>query len=75
MEGHSITRDELVRRFGYHPPVQPGKKEAHEQVRTVCLEAADALVLLTGGPTPEQTLAIRKLEEAMFWANAALARP
>lgn len=75
MEGHHITRDELARRFGYHPPVEPGKKEQHEEVRRVLREAADQLVTLTGGPTPEQTLAIRKLEEAMFWANAAIARP
>lgn len=75
MEGHRISSDELARRFGYHPPVEPGKKERHEEVRDVLRQAADKIVELTGAPTPEQTLAIRKMEEAMFWANAAIARP
>lgn len=70
-----ITRDELARRFGYHPPVEPGKKERHEEVRDVLLEAADKIVELTGPPTREQSLAITALEKAMFWANAAVARP
>jgi hypothetical protein len=75
MEGHAITRGELERRFGYHPPVEPGKKERHEEVREVLLDAADRIVELTGGSTREQSLAITHLEEAMFWANAAVARP
>ena len=75
MEGHHITRGELERRFNYHPPVEEGKTERHERVREILLEAANELVDLTGGPTPEQTLMVRKLEEAMFWGNAAIARP
>ena len=70
-----LSHGELARRFGYHPPVQPGKKERHEEVREVLLEAADKIVELTGGPTREQSLAITSMEEAMFWANAAIARP
>jgi hypothetical protein len=70
-----LTRDELARRFGYHPPVEPGKKEQHEAVRDVLLDAADEIVKLTGPPSRDQSLAITKLEEAMFWANAAIARP
>lgn len=69
-----ITRDQLEHRFGYHPPQNEGTKLAHEQVRDVCLEAADKVVELTGPPTREQSLAITKFEEAMFWANAAIAR-
>lgn len=70
-----ITRDELDRRFQYHPPVEPGKKEAHEEVRSIMLEAADKVIELTGPPSREQSTAITKIEEAMFWANAAIARP
>jgi len=40
----------------------------------VCRNAAEELVDLTGPSTREQSLAITHLEEAMFWANAALAR-
>jgi hypothetical protein len=70
-----ITQDELKRRFAYHPPQDDAKREAHEAVRDTCREAANHIIELTGPPCPEQTLAIRKMEEAMFWANAALARP
>jgi hypothetical protein len=69
-----ITSDELKRRFNYHPADTEDKAERHEQVRGVCLDAADQLVTLTGPPTREQSLAITALEEAMFWANAAIAR-
>ena len=48
--------------------------ERHQRVRTVLFSAADEIVELTGPPSREQSLAITKLEEAMFWANAAIAR-
>jgi hypothetical protein len=63
-----------MRRFNYHQPNTQGKIERHQRVRESCLTAASEIVEVTGGPTPEQSLAIRKLEEAMFWANAAIAR-
>jgi hypothetical protein len=74
MEGHTITRGELEHRFQFHPADSNNRKEAHQAVRDALLEAADKIVEVTGGPTPEQSLAIRKLEEGMFWANAAIAR-
>lgn len=69
-----VTHDELANRFAYHPPNTEEKKHKHENVRATLLEAADEIVELTGAPTREQSLAITKLEEAMFWANAAIAR-
>lgn len=69
-----ITTDELKHRFQFHPADSNNKKEAHETVRTVLLEAADKIVELTGAASREQSTAITKLEEAMFWANAAIAR-
>lgn len=69
-----LTRDELAHRFQFHPADSQNKKDAHEQVRTVLLEAADKIVELTGPESREQSTAITKLEEAMFWANAAIAR-
>jgi hypothetical protein len=69
-----ITNDELARRFNYHQPNSPDKVERHSRVRAACLIAAEELVVVTGPPTREQALAITKLEEAMFWANAAIAR-
>lgn len=70
-----LTHDELANRFAYHPADTEEKQKAHENVRSVLLEAADEIVELTGPPTREQSTAITKLEEAMFWANAAIARP
>ena len=69
-----ISTDELERRFNYHAPNTPGKVERHQRVRTVLFSAADEIVELTGPPSREQSTAITKLEEAMFWANAAIAR-
>lgn len=69
-----LTHDQLEHRFAHHPPDTQEKKDRHEAVRDTLLEAADGLVVLTGAPTREQSLAITKLEEAMFWANAAIAR-
>lgn len=74
MEGHTISRGELEHRFQFHPADSDNKKEAHQKVRDELLEAADACVLISGAPSPEQSLGVRKLEEAMFWFNAALAR-
>jgi hypothetical protein len=69
-----ITDDELARRFDHHPPNTDDKVRRHEQVRSTCLSAAKVVIELTGPPTREQSLAITKFEEAMFWANAAIAR-
>jgi hypothetical protein len=74
MEGHTISHDELAHRFQFHPADSDNKKEAHQAVRDCLLQAADEIVTLTGAASREQSTAITKLEEAMFWANAALAR-
>lgn len=74
MEGEHLTIARLGHRFNYHQPNTEAKIERHQRVRRACLEAADELVEATGPPTREQSLAIGKLEEAMFWANAAIAR-
>jgi hypothetical protein len=70
-----VTRDELERRFAHHPPQDDDTVERHEQVRATLLDTADTLIALTGPPTREQSTMLTKLEEAMFWANAAVARP
>jgi hypothetical protein len=69
-----LTNDELARRFSFHPADTEEKRERHEQVRAICLGASEEIVDVTGAPCREQSLAITALEEAMFWANAAIAR-
>jgi hypothetical protein len=64
---------ELRNRFQYHPAVTDERKKDHEMVRSNLMEIAAWLnVMLPEGR--EKALAITKLEEAMFWANAAVAR-
>jgi hypothetical protein len=74
METMHLTHDQLAHRFQFHPADAQNTKDAHETVRNVCLDAADKIVEATGAMSREQSIAITKLEEAMFWANAAIAR-
>lgn len=69
-----LTSDELARRFNYHAPNTEKKVNRHAGVRAVLQNAAEEIIELTGPSTREQAVAITKLEEAMFWANAAIAR-
>lgn len=69
-----ITNDELGRRFNYHQPNTQEKVERHGRVRSACFDAAVEVIETTGPPSREQSLAVTHLEEAMFWANAAIAR-
>ena len=67
-----IDFDDLENRFNYHKPDEI-KVGQHELVRNECLKLARVIVVTTPEGR-EQSLAITKIEEAMFWANAALAR-
>ena len=63
--------DELANRFDYHPPADQETVDRHHQVR----EAYAANVLATALPDGrEKSLAMTKLEEAMMWGNAGIAR-
>ncbi|MGE9695928.1 DUF7681 family protein [Streptomyces sp. CH6] len=64
---------ELAHRFNYHPPQTPAVARAHAAVREQCTQLAGFL----GSTLPEgreKALAVTKLEEVLFWANAAIAR-
>lgn len=64
--------DDLANRFAYHAP-HGDRAGRHERVREMLHAVALSVVELT--PTSrEQSLAITHLEEAMMWANAAIAR-
>lgn len=68
-----MSTPDLYCRFAYHPPKDDAAVKAHGQVRYEVGDTARVLdELLPDGR--EKALAITKLEEAMMWANAAIAR-
>jgi hypothetical protein len=68
-----MEQKDLAGRFDYHKPKNEAKENAHETVRRILKVASYQINdLLVEGR--EKALAITKLEEAMFWANASLAR-
>lgn len=65
--------ENLEVRFKYHPPKTPEDVVKHEKIRDV-LHMAARYILDLVPEGREQSLAISKLEEAMFWSNAGIAR-
>lgn len=69
----AIDSVEVRNRFRYHKPSTEDVAMTHQAIRTVCDWVA--CELLEHCPeSRELSLALTKLEEAMFWANAAVAR-
>ena len=68
----SIEHDELAVRFTYHPP-SGDQPERYESLRAMAFVFAEKIVELTP-QSREQSLALTSLEEAVMWANAAIAR-
>lgn len=68
----SLTKEEIHDRMTYHAPSDLGVKR-HEQL-SVTLEAALTVIAGVCPEGREKSLAITKIEEAKFWASAAVAR-
>jgi hypothetical protein len=60
-------------RFTYHPPRDDEQAATYAEIRETFRKLAHWLVSKTPS-SREQSLAMTKLEEAVFWANAAVAR-
>lgn len=68
-----MTTADLQHRFDFHPATTDEKRNLHTSMRNACYTAA--CVIDEQAPDGrEKALAITKLEEAMMWANAAVAR-
>lgn len=69
-----MDQADLDNRFKFHPATEQSTQQRHASIREACLEAANVV----DGLVPEgreKSLAVTKLEEAMMWANAGIARP
>ncbi|TDZ91159.1 DUF7681 family protein [Mycobacteroides salmoniphilum] len=64
---------DIDHRFAFHAATTEEKRAEHGSVREACKELAHKLDRDLP-PGREKALAVTKLEEAMFWANAAIAR-
>lgn len=72
---YTPTPEQLKRNknnFTYHAP-KDTQPERYERLRKAARDL-DHLILTNTPPSREQSLAQTKLEEAIFWANAAIAR-
>ena len=62
----------LHKDFTYHPPME-NQIPRYQQIRTLGYEVT-LFFLENCPPSRERSLAITNLEQAIFWANAAIAR-
>lgn len=65
--------DDIVNRFRFHAPKSDDISAAHVRISTACMDLSLELnAMIPDGR--EKSLVLTHLEEAAFWANAAIAR-
>ena len=67
-----MEKKDLENRFTYHAPKE-GQPKKYEAIRSEALTMASGINILCPEGR-EKSLAITKLEEVVFWANASIAR-
>ena len=60
-------------RFKHHPPKSDATIDKHQAAREAANDLFDVIEAIAT-PSREKALAITKVEEAMFWLNADIAR-
>jgi len=68
-----IAPEDIEHRFAFHAATTEEKRDAHASVRQACRRLAD-FINESAPDGREKSLAITHVEEAMLWANAAIAR-
>ena len=63
---------DIEKNFTYHPP-KPGQPERYGEIRGMARLLADTINRFCP-ESREKSLAMTKLEEAVMWANASIAR-
>lgn len=66
------TYEEIRHAFAYHKPGSVEVVDLHGYVRSACRDLAEDIFKYVP-ESAERTLALRKVREAMFYANAAIA--
>jgi len=73
MENEKIVVNPVIEnRFTYHAPKE-GQPQKYEKLRAKAKELA-YLILEEVPASAEQAVALERLEDAVFWANAGIAR-
>ena len=67
----AITQSDLDHWFSYHKP-EGDQGVRYEQIRSAARDFAQTILTLTP-PSADQTVAIRKIREAVMIANASIA--
>jgi len=65
---------DIDKRFTYHPPRSQEDVQAHGEIREAGRKLAVLIDEKITTDCREKSVSITKLEEAVMWANAALAR-
>jgi len=73
LKGDSMSNEQMIEHnFKYHAP-KPGQPEIYQEIRQMAKELA-YLIELRVPEGREKALAFTKLEEAVMWSNAGIAR-
>lgn len=69
----NLTPEKINNRFTYHKPKNDGQLHRYEEIRQRGKDLAEYLLQVCP-QSRELSLAITKIEEAVMWANATIAR-
>ena len=68
-----MDQETINNNYKWHPPTTSDVENAHDDIRSICRSTAEHLVEYCP-KSRELSIALTKVEEAMMWANAAIAR-